>query len=413
MAQSIDESIDVMVLGESGLIECSPPWDRPVWLSDRLVWPSGAFASVYSPERPQALRGHQHDLFWASEVAAWSPSRRDEAWSNLRLTLRLGLGRLVWDGTPRRRNPLVRELLARCERNPEQHLLRRGTTSDNRLNLAPECVAEWLAEYGGTQKGLEELMGQFLDDDLEGLVRQAWIDAARRDLPTHLARRIVSIDPAITSRNSSDATGIVEIGLGVDEQIHVLADHTDRLSWESWTALGVDLYVRGKCDCLVVERNRGGDACVAGLRSAAKERGFNVVVLGPMAPTRWQSGTVYVKEVLAKGSKESRLDPIAGLYEKGRVSHVRGADLTELEEQLTTWIPGEGASPNALDAAVHGLWEISQLGDTRASPAAQVKQIEAVQRLQRELTNNKPRPGSPARVGTAQGVIYGGPRRTI
>ena len=240
-------------------------------------------------------------------------------------------------------------------------------------------MTELEAEYAGTQRGREELDGEFFDDAEGALWQQAWIDRARRELPDTLKRRVLSVDPAISTRRGTDATGIVDLGLGVDDQVFVIEDLTDRLSWEVWGALVIDRYFTVRADCVIVERNRGGDACVANLRACAAKRGFRVEVVEPDAPTRHAPGVVYVKETVSRKSKALRAEPVASLYERGRVSHVSGADLTELEEVLCTWLPeGAGESPNALDAMVHGVFELASLhregrGDPRAAIAGASK----------------------------------------
>jgi phage terminase large subunit-like protein len=363
IAQNEDETKDVLVHGETGLISVAPPWDNPQWIGGRVIWPNGAQAFCYSPEAPGTLRGHQHHLGWASEVAAWPASRADEAFANLKLGLRIGYGRLVWDSTPKRRNPVIRELLRMGAALPDKHIVIRGSTYENRLNLTEGAVEAWEAEYGNTQRAREELMGEFLDDDEGALFRQAWIDASRRHMPERLERRIIAVDPSISTRKGTDRTGIVDLGLGVDSQIYVIADLSDKHDWTAWGGLVVERYVRNRCDCVVVERNRGGDAVVANLRACGRDRGLSVTVVQHDATTRHAPGTLYVKEVYARTGKESRAEPVASVYERGRVSHVIESDLSNLEDLLTTWEPGPGsASPDPYDALCWGVWELARLG---------------------------------------------------
>lgn len=372
IAQNETKTIEVMVDGESGLLATSPPWFRARFEKGRVIWPNGAQAFVYTPEVPGALRGPEHDLAWMSEPVVWPAATREEAFSNLRLGLRLGYGRMVWDSTPKRRHPLIRYLLRRAEKHP-QHVVVRGSTYENVSNLTADAVAEWEDEYGGTQKGREELEGEFLDDSDGALWKQEWIDRARRDLPAELTRRILSIDPAISEKKGRDQTGIIDEGLGVDGQIYVLADLTAKHAWEAWGVLVVVRYFEARCDCVVVERNRGGDAVTANLRAVAKDpevlarlglEEIRVEVLQKGAPTRHVSGVLYVKEETASVSKTGRHEPVATLYEKGRVSHVKTADLGNLEDTLTTWEPVAGKkSPDGIDALVQGAWELAQLAN--------------------------------------------------
>lgn len=360
---NLDEAERTLIHGQSGLIACSPPWFKPEVIKGIVVWPNGAIATPYTPEVPAGPRGPEHDLFWCSEMSSWPAATRDEFFSNVKLGNRLPGARMIYDTTPKRRNPIVRFLLDRTAREPLKHLVVRGSTRDNRDNLDADFVTSLEAEIGGTMRGQEELEGLFLDDADGALWKQAWIDNHRRDMPTTLKRRVLSVDPTISSRKGTDRTGLVEIGLGVDDQVFVLADHTGRYAAEVWGALLIKLYLDGACDCVVVERNRGGDLVAANIRACAQRAGLRVEIVDADAVTRHTPSTIYVKEVISRKGKELRAEPVASIYERGRVSHVRGVDLTELEDVLTTWVPeAGGASPDALDALVHGVFELAGLG---------------------------------------------------
>lgn len=401
---NLDESERTLIHGESGLIRCSPPWFKPTVIKGIVCWPNGAIATPYTPEVPAGPRGPEHDLVWCSEVAAWPAASREEFFSNMRLGLRLGLGRMIYDTTPRARNPLVRYLLERAAREPQRHVVVRGSTRENRDNLTDGFVSELEAELGGTQRGSEELDGVFHDDAEGALFQQAWIDRARRDMPTTLRRRIVSVDPAISTRKGTDATGVIVAGLGIDDQVYILEDRTERMAAEVWGALVVDLYVRGACDCVLVERNRGADLVVANLRACARERGLRVEVVDANAPTRHTAGTILVKETHTHKSKQLRAEPVASLVESGRVSFVRGVNLTELEEEMCTWMPeGSGESPNRLDAMVYAVSELGSLSreprpDGSAAIRGAAKMHEALQ-------------AAPARRGVNVATLLGGGKR--
>lgn len=378
-AQNEEKTIDLLVLGEAGLIETSPPWFKARYepAAKQVVWPNGARATIYTPEVPGAIRGGNHHLFWTTELIAWPRSTREEAMSNVDLSTRVGYGLHIWDTTPKRKDPLVRRLLERSKADPSQHIVINGETRENRINLTAAKVDSWYLEYGGTQRGREELAGEYLDDSDAALFKQAWINAARRSMPSELKRRILSVDPAISDRKGSDKTGIIDLGLGTDDQVCVFADMSGKHPWEAWGVLVIERYFDVKADCIVVERNRGGDAVVANLRACAKERKITVTVVAVDAITHHVPGTVYVKEINATRRKEIRAEPVASLYEKGRVSHV-GSELTELEDMLTTWEPAAGApSPDALDALVHGVWELAHLGSQPVDYAAGFKGLNA------------------------------------
>jgi len=364
MAQSAEKTLEVMIEGQSGLINMSPAWFKPEWIKGRLVWPNGAQAFVYTPKEPDGPRGPEHHIAWLSELPAWPKNTRDEALSNIELGLRLGYALLLWDCTPKRRNAMIRKMLKRVEHRPEVNKITRGHTNENLDNLNPEKYRELFEELD-EQTRKEELEGLFLDDSARALWKEKWITAHRRPAPSDYIRRILSIDPAISDRRTSDDTGFTELGLGVDDQIYVLADHSGKYAWEVWGDLAIDLYLAGKCDCIVLERNRGGDACAANLRMCAKPREIKVHLVQADAVTRHVPNVIYVKEITSTRSKRKRAEPVAVMARKGRISHVHGADLESLETTMLTWEPENSTdSPDALDAFVHGVWELGDLADT-------------------------------------------------
>lgn len=389
---NFEEAEKTLMHGESGLVRCSPPWFPATVVKGQVVWPNGAIATPYTPEVPAGPRGPEHDLFWCSEMQSWPAATRDEFFSNVKMGLRLGLARMVFDCTPKARNPLIRYLVERSRLHPDRHVLVRGSTHENADNLSEGFVAELESEYGGTLKGREELLGEYHDDSDGALFQQAWIDRSRREMPTEFKRRIVTIDPSISVRRGTDACGLLELGLGIDDQVYVIADHTDRMPVEVWVTLAIELYVKGRCDALVCEKNRGGDLIAASIRAFAGQRGLRVEVVDAKAPTRWVSGMIYIKETWARVAKEVRAAPCATAMERGRVSFVRGADLQDLEEVLTTWVPdGKGESPNSLDALSQGVVELLGLSleskpDTRAAISGAV----AVQKALAAQTQRKP-----------------------
>lgn len=204
-------------------------------------------------------------------------------------------------------------------------------------------------------------MGEQSIDDADGAIfKQAWIDRNRRPAPTQTKRKVIAIDPSISSRKGTDANGIVMLSLGLDDQIYLEQDLTCKCSWEEWATLCTDLYFREKCDCVSLERNRGGDACIANLRAIGQQRGTTVVPVDAKAITRHVPNVIYVKEVIGRTSKVSRGEPVASLCEKGRISHVIGGNFADLEEQLTTYEDEPNAvSPNNYDAYVWGVWELA------------------------------------------------------
>jgi phage terminase large subunit-like protein len=363
-ATSDDDTRDVMIEGKSGLIACSPPHFRAKYEpgNGRVIWPNGAQAFQYSAEAPEHFRGPEHHLFWGTELGAWPKNTADAAWYNMRMGLRLGYARLLWDTTPRS-VPLVAKLIARAAEYPQHHLLIRGTMADNWANLPAHFIEEMYAEYGGTRLGLQELEGQYLEDVAGALFRMADIVGARRNAPADWRRRVIAVDPAISTRKGTDRTGIVSAGLGFDDQVYVTRDQSGKHKPEAWGRIVIDTYARDACDCIVVERNRGGDLVAANIRACARESRVEVRMWEDKAnPPAHTPGVIHIREVHARRGKTNRAEPVATRYERGKVSHVIGAQLVELEQTMTTWDPSTGDSPDALDALVHAVWELLGLG---------------------------------------------------
>ena len=254
VARTAADARDVMVEGESGLLAISPPWNRPRYEPSkrRVTWPNGAIATTYSADEPDLLRGPQHDRAWCDELAAWAYP--DEAWSNLRFGLRLSATPRVLVTTTPRPTKLVRELV-----KDDSTRLVRGSTYDNRANLPDALFAAILRQYEGTRLGRQEIMGEILDDAPGALFQRARIDASRVAKAPHLTRVVVGVDPAASSSEDSDETGIIVVGLGEDGHGYVLEDLSGRYPPEEWAALAVGAYHRHQADCIVAEVNMGGD----------------------------------------------------------------------------------------------------------------------------------------------------------
>jgi phage terminase large subunit-like protein len=319
---------DVMVEGESGILAVSRPSFRPVYEPSkrRVTWPNGAIATTYSADEPDRLRGPQHDGGWADELAAW---RRPEAWDMFLFGLRLGSDpRSVVTTTPRP-TKIVKELLAAPTTHPT-----RGATYDNLENLAPAFAEQIIRKYEGTRLGRQELYAEVLTDTPGALWTYVMLED-RRPAPD-LARVVVAIDPAVTSNEDSDETGIVVAGLGIDGRGYVLADRSCRLSPDGWAQRAVAAFDDHHGDLIVAEVNNGGDLVEQTIRTVRR--------------------AISYRTVHASRGKAVRAQPVAALYEQGRVSHVEV--FPELEEQLTSWTPESGTSPDRLDALVWALTEL-------------------------------------------------------
>lgn len=327
---------DVMIEGDSGILACAHT-NRPVYqpTKRRLTWPNGSMAVTYSAEVPAQLRGPQHHYAWADEAAAWTDAPKgdtlDTAWNNLMLGLRLGNApRCVVTTTPKP-NALTRTILARSST-----VVTRGSTYDNLANLAPSFREQVLATYEGTRIGRQELLGELLDDVEGALWTLERIEAGRVAAPPDMQRIVVAIDPSGGAGPSSDEQGIVVAGLGVDGELYVLADRSCKLSPHGWASRAVAAFHEFHADRIVAEKNFGGDMVASTIQQV--------------------DANVPVKVLTASRGKVQRAEPVAALYEKGRVHHV-GA-LPQLEDQMTTWTPQSGTSPDRVDALV---WAITEL----------------------------------------------------
>ena len=351
VARTASDVRDVIVEGESGILAISPKDERPIWEPSRrrLTWPNGAQATTYSADEPDQLRGPQHDGAWADEIAAW---RYPETWDQLRFGLRLGAHPRVVVTTTPRPTKIIRDLIA----SPDT-VVTRGRTRDNVANLAPGVVAELERRYAGSRLGRQELDGEVLDDSAGALWRWTWIDAARVAKAPDLRRIVVAVDPATTSGEESDETGIVVAGIGYDGRGYILADESGRYRPEEWARKVASAYHAHKADAVIAESNQGGDMVGAVLRA-------------------YGSAGLPVRTVHAKRGKATRAEPVAVLYEQARVSHV--GSLARLEDQLTTWDPGaSGASPDRLDALVYAVTDLLGAAPVDASPPKRVRSAPA------------------------------------
>lgn len=376
IAQVETESVRSQILGKSGLYAMSPPWFRPTWEESklRLTWPNGSRAWVYSPEAPENMRSQEFHAAWASEIQSWGRTTREKAWNDgVMSTTRLPSGdgtpaRIYWDGTVQPRDPIWKQLKAMNAMDPALHVVVTGGSLENRANQSPGWLEKLRAAWSQAQYA-REVLGQDIDEAEGAMWREAWVEGCRRHLPDRLERRVIGYDPAKNEGPGTDNTGIVECGLGSDGQGYVLADHSGKYRAEEADKRVLDAYVAGHCDLIVAETNGIGERVAYGLRAAAEKRGLEVIVVGKEERGRARPGQVFVKEVYARGSKEARFGPVATAYECGRVSHVVGANLDQLEDNMCTWIPpSEGSkrvSPGDLDALTHALVELLGLADNR------------------------------------------------
>ena len=335
VAKTPGDARDVMIEGEAGILSTSPPWNRPKYEPSkrRLTWPNGAIATTYSGADPDQLRGPTHDTFWVDELAAFKYPR--DTWDNLQLTMRHGDDpKGIVTTTPK---PLA--LLKEIEASPYTVCSPVESSYANQINLTPAFFKQIISKYEGTRTGRQEIYAQLLDQAEFALWQREWIDGNRYELFDHtLCRRIVvSIDPAGSAEKESNETGILVVGIQDPDHWYVLADYSGRYSPHDWATQAIRAMEDWGADSIVAEKNQGGDMIEANLRSVM--------------------ATVPYKSVWASVGKAVRAEPIANLYQQGRVHHV--GVFTELEDQLCSWEPVSGhKSPDRLDALVHGVAEL-------------------------------------------------------
>ena len=340
VGETIEQVREVMIFGDSGILACSPADRRPDWEATRkrLVWPNGAVATVHTAHDPEGLRGPQFDAAWVDELAKWK--KAEETWDQLQFALRLGEDPRVCVTTTPRNVGVLKNLLA----SPST-VTTHAPTEANAANLAGSFLEEVRARYRGTRLGRQELDGVLLADAEGALWTSERIEAGRvRDVPA-LDRIVVGLDPATTAGAGSDECGIVVVGAQTqgppqDWRAVVLADCTVQGATPSgWARAAISAMAQYGADRLVAEVNQGGQMVAEVLRQ-----------VDPLVP---------VKSVHASRGKVARAEPVAALYEQGRVRHVAGLDALEDQMCRMTARGYEGTgSPDRVDALVWALHEL-------------------------------------------------------
>lgn len=385
----------VMVEGESGLLAISPPWNRPLFEPSKLqlTWPNGAIAQLFSAEEPERLRGPQCDTFWADELAAWK--KLQDTWDMLQFGFRLGSDpRGVITTTPKPL-PIIKELMADNRELPEhkrtdkwqgQTVITRGSTYENRANLAPKFFQQVVSTYEGTRLGRQELDAEILEDMPGALWSRSNLDKNRISAPTFpgiyepagvtpgaeskirdietlrsfadqiiaavgedLSRIVVSVDPNTSNNEGSDEIGITVEGKGLSGRGYVLADCSMRGSPNEWASAAVIAHDVFRADRVIGEANQGGNMVQYTIETAAKalkEEG------------KRSSDHIGVTLVHATRGKVTRAEPASALYEQNRISHV--STMKTLEDQMCLFTSdfdrkAMGYSPDRVDSLVWGL----------------------------------------------------------
>lgn len=340
VGETFDQVREVMIFGESGIMATSPPDRRPDWQATRkrLIWPNGATAQAFSAHDPEGLRGPQFDGAWVDEMAKWKKAR--DTWDMLQFALRLGDDPRVCITTTPRNVGILKELVA-----TDTTVVTSAPTEANRAYLADSFLDEVRARYAGTRLGRQELDGILLDEAEGALWTSAMLEALRIDTAPEMDRVVVALDPPVSGKATSDECGIVAVGACTqgpvqDWRAYVLADCSiGAASPNSWANAAIRAMEAWGADRLVAEVNQGGDLVASVIRQ-----------VDPMVP---------IRTVHASRGKVARAEPVAALYEQGRVHHLKG--LGDLEDQMCAMTAqgyeGKG-SPDRVDALVWALTEL-------------------------------------------------------
>ncbi len=347
VASSLAEARAVMIEGESGLLELTPPERTPVFEPSlrRLTWPNGAQAFLYSSAEPEGMRGPQHSHAWCDEIAKWdnSSDRATRTWDNLLMGLRLGEKPQIVATTTPRAVPLMRRLLdeEKCGRT----IITRGSTYDNSANLPERFLLEMEQSFGASSIGRQELDGEMLLDAEGALWTRAMLEDCSQEVsPAKIVRVVVGVDPPASARG--DACGIIVAGLDETGIARVLADcSVEKPTPEQWARAAARAAQLWSADRVIAEANQGGSMVASVLRAA--------------------DISLPVKLVHASRGKTARAEPVAALYEAGRVRHA--GLFAQLEDELCGLMAGgkyEGSqsggsrSPDRADALVWALTEL-------------------------------------------------------
>lgn len=334
VARTPADARDYMIEGPGGLLKNTPPHQRPHYevSKRRVTWPNGSWATIYSDDQPDQLRGFSGDTAWLDEFAKFK--HPEECWDNLAFGMREASNdrpRKLITTTPRPIKVMRQIEAARGT------VVITGTSYENRGNLDPTWYRDTIEPYEGTRLGRQEIHAEFIDDAVGALWKRGMLEDARVGQHPDLVRVVVAIDPAVSSGGTSALTGIVGAGVGVDQKGYVLADVSGRYSPGEWAIRAIKLFDDLKADRIVAEGNQGGEMVRHTLETAR-----------PNVPVRM---------LHASRGKQARAEPIAALYERKLVKHV--GVFPDLEDQLTTWEPLTGApSPDRLDAMVWALTDL-------------------------------------------------------
>lgn len=326
---TIASARDVCAEGETGLITLAPSEFRYNRSLGEAWHRNGGYVKFLGSEEPDRWNGPQWHLLWADELALWN----EESWHQAQFGVRLGPHpQTVVTTTPKSR-PFVKALYTQ-----PGSVVTHATTYDNPA-LAQRVRDRLEERYGGTRLGRQELMGEDIEEIEGALWQSGWIANYRVDREQAdkigMSRIVVAVDPAVTHGDESDETGIAVAGRGNDSQFYIFAGQGYRLSPQGWAQKAIDFYDTFQADRVIAERNNGGEMVESTIRTVRK--------------------TLPIKTIVASRGKTLRAEPVAALYEQGKVHHV--GLFQELEDQMTSF-PVANEHDDLVDALVYAITEL-------------------------------------------------------
>jgi len=342
VAATAGDARDIMIEGESGLLSVFPQNQKPIYEPSkrRVIFPNGVIGTIRSAEEPERFRGVQSDFVACDELAAWNYPQL--VWDMIEFGHRLGPKPIALITTTPKPLKIIKDFV-----EDPNNIITTGSTYENKANLSPKFIERIKEKYEGTRLGRQELYGEILKDVEGSLWSYDIIKHANDNTPDNLKRIVVAIDPAVTTKKGSDETGIVVAGLGQDGLYYVMDDFSGHHTPEGWARVAIDAYHDYKADRIIGEVNNGGDMIKTIIKNIDPH--------------------VSYKDVRASRGKVTRAEPIAALYEQGKVIHCK--KLQKLEDQMCEFTIDfdrnkMGYSPDRIDALV---WAITDLMSNKGS----------------------------------------------
>ena len=335
IAPTFNDARTICIEGESGILSIIPPGLVKSYnkTTGEIQLKNGSMLQIFTAEKPDRLRGPQFHRAWIDEPASLEDKGID-MWDMLTFCVRLPdiSNHIFVTGTPKN-VALMHHLLEECKKEPSKHILKTGSTLENKQNLSPQFISKIMDRYDGTNLGLQEIYGKMLGS-VEGALWTPENIIHINDAPTNVHKRIISIDPAVSTSKKADLTGII-MASRIKKDVYIEKDWTRKVSPLKWAEFVIEMYYEHNCDAIIFEGNLAG--------SLIKDI-FNEIE---------EANGVTVTPIRAKKRKQDRATPVAAYYQKGRVFHV--GEHPELERQMTTWTPKDAKSPDRIDALVHAV----------------------------------------------------------